>query len=172
MVRSAKTHRITAPSRTALLRRRRSSPVPGSAVYIIDTPGARPRNRKPPEKGPKRRIPFRWTDFLVFHGRSSTSINRPQCETPTTNAAEGKITERRYSQISPSEMTLTSAKHQKYRVDRVLSTHTCFRITTRTIPNEHLMSLLFSLPSVFWCGFLSRALEQGIRWPNPFAILA
>ena len=123
MMRSAKTHRITAPSRTALLRRRRSSPVPGSAVYIIDTPGARPRNRTAPEKGPKRRIPFRWTDFLVFHGRSSTSINRPQCETPTTNAAEGKITERRYSQISPSEMTLTSAKHQKYRVDRVLSTH-------------------------------------------------
>jgi hypothetical protein len=123
MMRSAKTHRITAPSRTALLRRRRSSPVPGSAVYIIDTPGARPRNRTAPEKAPKRRIPFRWTDFLVFHGRSSTSIDSTQCETPITNAAEGKITERRYSQISPSEMTLTSAKHQKYRVDRLLSTH-------------------------------------------------
>jgi hypothetical protein len=68
---------------------------------------------------------------MIKHFDKSTS----QCETPTTNAAEGKITERRYGQILPSEMTLTSAKHQKYRADRVLSTHSLLR--TRNLLNDN-----------------------------------
>src|ERR1700750_2734114 len=48
MMRSGKTRRTTARSRTGLLRRRWWSQVPGSEVFIIDTPGARPRNRTAP----------------------------------------------------------------------------------------------------------------------------